>query len=302
MRIYLSLLVMIFALHSCGLVEDRFGRLPEGSTTTTSFVFDREGDYSTQALELYGGIAIYLVGTNGNGFSTNLWLRDKFDRREITVPNGSYRVYAVGWEGDNSGPCATPTPCAPAQNQARCSDPNMPVVNMTGGITNVALNMSTGHCDFANPSVFSPGQATLTNFKSKNLSLCDPSSSPWPANCFTPTPARDVAIELVIYKKNGGAFTVLEGDTKRLECLNNVSNGASASAVRLPTGNPSHADQPFAVRLRLYGNASGCTGAIFGEYLFGLGLAGYSAAPGIATTKLDYLNGGAGNPALLKFK
>lgn len=294
----LWLLVILFA-SSCGWVDSRFSRI-EGGHTEAKFNFGNDGDFSTAALELYGNIAIYLVGVNGTPYSTNMTLGSKFDNSSITLPNGSYRVYAIGWEGDNSGACTAPSPCSPGQGQVRCSSDSLPILNLTGGSASVNLSMSTANCNFTNPTAYTPGMASATDFKQMGIYLCGPSST-LPGSCNTPT-SRDVSMELVVYQKQNGEFTVLESLTKKMGCVGSANNGGAGTAKNFPPGNLASADRPFAVRFRLFAAGSGCSGTVFQEFLFSEGLTSYAVAPGAANVYFDYVNGGWGSQTVIKLK
>jgi hypothetical protein len=291
-------LLALLLLSSCGWVDDRFGRI-QGASTEANFKFNQDQEFSTQALELYGNIAIYLVGVNGNPYSTNLVIGNRFEPASITLPNGSYRAYAVGWEGDNSGACTSPSPCSPVQGQARCSDPNAPVVNLTGGRASVNLNLSTSHCDFTVPSVYSEGQAAATDLKPLNVKICGSASSL--PTCNTPGSSWDVSMELVVYQKNGNALSVNEALTKQFGCLTGVANAGAPSAKNFPVGYSSAADRPFTYRFRVFPNGSSCSGALQAEFLFGEGLSAFATAPGSGVSYFDYFNGG-GSHAVLYLK
>jgi hypothetical protein len=291
-------LILALFLSSCGWVDSRFGRLDTNSTVTT-FQFDHGSDFSASALELYGYIAIFLVGIDGNAYSTNMTLGSKFDSGSITLPNGNYRVYAVGWDGDNSGACTAPSPCSPVQGQARCSDPGMPSISLAGGSTTVNLTLNTANCSFTGPSVYSDGQAAEANLKPLNLKLCG-SASTLPS-CNTTGSTWDVSMELVVYRKNGAMFEVIESLTKQIGCAAGVGNAGVPTAKNFPAGLASAADRPFAYRFRVYPNGSGCTGTLQAEFLFGEGLAAYATAPGAGVSYFDYSNG-VGSHALLLLK
>lgn len=292
-------LLSILLISSCGWVDQRFGRM-EGGSTEAHFQFGNGGDFSAQALELYGNIAVYLVGVNGTPYSTNMTLGNKFDNASITLPNGSYRVYAIGWDGDNSGACTAPSPCSPGQGQVRCSSPNLPVLSLTGGTASVNLTMNTANCDFTIPTAYTPGMAAATDFKQMGVYLCGPSST-LPGSCNTPT-TRDVSMELVVYQKQNGSFTVIESLTKKMGCIGGANNGGTGTAKNFPVGNPSANDRPFAVRFRLFASGSGCSGTVYQEFLFSEGLTSYAVAPGAANAYFDYVNGGWGSQSVLKLK
>lgn len=290
------LLVVLFA-SSCGWVDSRFGRI-EGGSTEASFRFNQGSDFSAQALELYGNIAIYIVGVNGNPYSTNLLLGSKFDGASITVPNGPYKVFAIGWDGDNGGACTAPSPCSPVQGQTRCSEPEVAPIQFSGGSTTVNLELSSVHCDQATDTVYSPGQTTpgISELKPLNIKICGAASTL--PTCNTPGSSWDVSMELVVYQKTGTALSVIEPLTKQIGCAASVNNAGFATAKNFAPGSASFAEHPFAYRFRVYPSGSSCSGTLQAEFLFGEGLANYAMAPGSSVSKFDYYNAGASHAQL----
>jgi hypothetical protein len=176
----------------------------------------------------------------------------------------------------------------------------MPAVNLTGGAASVNLSLTTSHCDFTVPSMYSVGQAAATDLKPLNVKICG-SASTLPS-CNTPGSSWDVSMELVVYQKNGTALSVIESLTEPFGCLTGVANAGSPSAKNFPPGlNATNYDKPFAYRFRVYPNGSSCSGAAQAEFLFGEGLASYTTAPGSAVSYFDYFNGG-GTHAILYLK
>ncbi len=283
-------------LISCGKFEEKFGRL-SGDTTTVHL---QAGNASPlAALELYGRIGVYLVGENGNPFSTNVFLRDRFETVSLQVPNGSYRIYAVGWDGDNSGACSNPVNCSPMQSQTRCTPLSGHLVTLSGGSATVPLVLDDDSCSPTLNSVFSEGASALTSLKPLHVKLCTSASSM--PSCTGPSSTNyDVKMEAVGYVRTGGNMQVLENNTFQIGCATAMfSTPGAQTAKNFPTGSPSAAHKPFAYRFKVYSsNNATCTGTLLGEYLFPVGLANFAQSPGASTTNFTYDNSAGSHAAV----
>lgn len=293
------LIFLLFSfLAACGPLENAFQRKSD-QETRVEFHLQSSASHGTMvAQDLYGSLMIYLWGVDGNPNAASLNLDNKYQSGGLSLPNGPYRAYAVGWGGDNSGPCNSPSPCEPVRGQTFCSDPNGVPINLIGGTVPMTLVMSSANCTYGSPSVFSPGQAApgLSEFKPLQIYICG-SGSTLPGTCGVSVP-RDVKMEAVVYRRNMSDPIIDESKTKEFGCAPNADETTPASTSKnFMPGNSSHPIRPFVYRFRVYNGGSGCTGAMLGEFLFKGGLdTANSYGPSVAS--FDYYNGGASHSLL----
>jgi hypothetical protein len=298
-RISFLALSLAITLSSCGYIDKKYGR-SDDADTNLSFNLAGSGHFNALSGELYGGIYVYLVGQNGAP-TANVLMKNVFTLSGITLPNGLYKLYAVGWDGDNSGACTAATPCSPVQNQTHCSDPAGVNVNLTGGSQVVSIALNQSNCTYGSASVFSGGQSSpaITSIKPLAIMLCGSASSL--PTCNTPGSPWDVKFEIVTYRKDGNSMVINEAETDQIGCATSVSNSSVATGKNFVTGSTSAADRPFAYRFRIYPSSSGCTGTMQAEFLFKEGLENYATSPGSTNSYFDY-NNSASSHAQLKLK
>lgn len=233
----------------CGELRERFGRQESGSTSL-SFSLDKGND-PTAMPSLDGRILVYLVGVNGTDYTTNVELQNQADnQKSITVPNGQYKVYSVGWVGTN-----------PVENQAYCGfGAGGNVISLTGQSTDVPITMTTSNCGFSggNTIFADSGKTDTSNFSSISINFC---------NGITGTPsctANDTTwggnylkFEFDIYSKSGGNYNLL--GTFQHGC-GLINTNDAASSKRIPPGSSAGLPKIFATRYSIHTDSS-CTSA-----------------------------------------
>jgi len=270
---------------ACGKFQEKFGRLNSGETTVT--VAPRSGEgIQPYAQEMFGKIMLYFVGVNGHQHTESMNLHDRYDTKDFNLPNGSYRVFAIGWDGDNSGPCAAPSPCSTFQGQARCTPSAGVPVQLSGGSLTIPLNFAAANCDFTIPSVYSPGQAGDTNFRGLDVKTC---SSGTGSGCSVGG-TQDVAMEVLVYKKTPAGLVIDESQTEKIGCAQ-TTGGILLTAKNFPPGNANSAYRPFIYRLQVHTGAGGtCSSAVSKTFLFGNGLHDYPSSSGPNATEFLFIS------------
>jgi hypothetical protein len=128
-----ALWVACLALCACG----KFSRLDDGGFTTVNFANGFQNfreDLQTSAV-LNGGLMIYAYSEN---YVTNKMLSTELAAAgSITLPNGAYTFYAVGYP-DSSNPLAYTSRCAIAGG-------NVPI-QLNGSQVTVTLNLTSSAC------------------------------------------------------------------------------------------------------------------------------------------------------------
>lgn len=249
LKIILLISPLIFLATGCGKLSEKFGRIREGESRVTFALAGDEKNFSSFNT-LQGRALVYLVGVNGTNFTTNLELDNETSDYTVVVPNGQYKVYAVGWAGPNS-----------VEGQSYCgfgSSGN--VISLQGGATTVPIGMTVGNCDFTNSSIFADaGLTDSTNFSSLSINFC---------NGITGTPsctANDNGYGGNYLKFN---FDIYRSDSVGYQRLGNFEFGCgfintnnAASSKRIPLGNSSGAfPKIFAVNFSVHTDSS-CTSA-----------------------------------------
>lgn len=290
MKIF-SLLFFVLVLSSCGKFQDKFSRIQNDRTNLEINTAGDKGALGTMAQELWGRSIVVVVGQDGLAYSRSVIVSDKTEPLSLNLPNGNYKAYAVGWDGDFSGACPNPANCYPVQGQAYCSSPNGIPLSLTGGNSSVTITLSTAGCDFTAATVFTGGQAATTTIKPTNVKVCATASA-LPA-CTAPGAAHDVQMELLEYEKIGGNLTIFEDKTLSHGCAPSVTESGAGTGKNPPVG------FPFISRFRLYTAASSCGSGLSKTYLFGAGLSGYASSPGSADVYYNYYNAGSGFTQLL---
>jgi hypothetical protein len=294
---FLIFILSVCLLSGCGWINKKYGR-SDSNSTNLSFNFSKNGGMSTQALELYGGIGIYIVGQNGAP-SSNILISNKFEAASISLPNGLYKIYSVGWDGEySSSPCTVADPCSSVMGQAHCSDPNGVSLNLAGGSTSVSLALSQSNCAFGSASVYSPGQSSpaISTFKPIKLYAC---AAPTSLPTCTAVYSWDVLLETVVYKKDAsGNMVIDETANADMGCHTGVTESGLVTGRNFPASSIGASTKPFAMRARVYNNGSSCTGALIAEYLFKDGVANFASSPGGSDVYFDYYNGGSADAAL----
>lgn len=184
-----------------------------------------------EATALTGGMMVYFINENNTtsgrafGFSSD----SAVSGRVVTLPNGSYRVYAYGWDGGQ-----------PLQGQTRCGRGDQgAVINLSGVTTTVSLDMSMANCLFGTENDFglqyqANDPSPLDNFDEMSVQLCtgDPFSS---CNVAT-SGSYYMKLEMLGGSKFGdGAFSEDSSYTLSSGCAAS-GTGTIVTAYRPPVG------------------------------------------------------------------
>lgn len=294
MRLKVSL-ILLALLSGCGNFQEKFSRLSNDRTTLqiqTSGGASGDGDsIGPFAKELWGRSYIAIVGQNGLNYSRGLVVPDKTQLMSLSLPNGQYKLYAVGWDGDFGGPCANPNNCYPVEGQAYCSDPNGIVLNLSGGSISITINLAAASCNFTSPTIFTGGQAATTTIKPTSVRVC--ASSDTLPSCTAPGASHDVQMELLEYEKAGDEIKINETNSLSHGCAPSVNNTGSNTSKNPPIG------FPFISRFRLYPSGSSCNSVPSKTYLFRSGLVNYGSSPGTSGVYYDYSNASSSHTLLL---
>lgn len=257
----------------CGEFRQKFGRNESGMTQVQ---FALPSDELHASGVLVRGMMIYMARTD-NQFVTNLKLssEDEAATASITIPNGVYEMFAVGWNG------ASPFQVSGGLRCAKRSVEDGTAVTLGGGSTTISLVMNNANCELAQSggNVLYPADVAGTPFSSAGnvfntrVKFCANASTgggaPSPATC-TASGQTNFAIgkrfqaELVTYVRNGGAYQRLPDPSRYIlgDC-NAVATTGVLDLGPVPIGDPTDSHGGiFALRLRIHANAdSTCTGA-----------------------------------------
>ncbi len=171
-RLYTVLLLALisFSLIACGKFAEKFSRLRK-DYTLVNFSTDRES-YESMATQL-GGVMVYVVNQTGGAYSVFLgYANEDLDSATIAIPNGTYKIYAIGYAGSSIG-----------GGQVRCGYGNGgSLVTFNGTAQTVPVNLNQATCSFGSNSDFAwaanANQPSNTNFDSWTINLCSGSAYP----------------------------------------------------------------------------------------------------------------------------
>ena len=273
-RIFL-LLILGLQFSACGSVDKFFEREAAKNVTTVIIGAQRPHGFSTLATPtiLVGGLFIYALKDDGSrqaGF-----LNDETGFLTMTLPNGNYTFYGVGWAATNlSSPGSSST-------YLRCGT-SAPVA-LSGVATNVALAMNASNCTGAQ-SVFAPPLAqsagTITNL---SLSYCSTyntlASVSAGGGCQAggATTFGSFRISMLTYGFAAGASPIVPNGGNSSGCIvaSSSPGATTATSVVVPTSVAGITASPFATQLTTYLNNS-CSGPST-TYTFPNGLANGSS-------------------------
>ena len=252
-------------LFSCGYIDKKFGRSQGYSQVTIQQ--SRNQGLNTSSI-LNGGLIVYAVKEDGSRKAASL--SNENGSLTITLPNGSYQFYAVGWPkvGLESSP--------PAYN-LRCA--TIGPLALTGQSTTVSLTMNSSNC--ASSSAFASSNAkaggTIPNLQFVN---CAPTNNvnvgSAGGNC-EPTKGSFVGsgrVRLLTYEFSSGPL--IENGSLSSGCFSGVfSSGMNIPApIVIPPGVPG-GNSPFATRIEVFSEPD-CAGTPV-VYDFPKGIANGSA-------------------------
>lgn len=255
----------------------------EENTTRVSFSpNDRAGGIGAETIfPLYGNIGIYIRGTSGTDFSTVLPLDVQQDPGDITLPNGTYMIFAVGWEGNDTPGCTPGTDCFTAEGITKCAVANGGIpVTLAGGDVNIPLNFTTANCAFGSASVFSEAAYSNASSNFPKIKISFGAGNPYNTGSF------NLSFDADIYTEKGGVKTKI--GSKRIGC-GAVTGGIITTPKRLPTGS---AGGPgiFAMTVKVYASAdTNCISTPLSEYNFANGFI-RGLPGGTPTTSISYIS------------
>lgn len=249
-RILFCVLAFAAALAGCGRISEKFGRSSGGYTTVT-FNSRPAGAHSIFYTPQSGGVMIYFsrVGDNMGGLAFGFPHDAAVAGASISVPNGSYKVYALGWEGSN-----------PLEGNTRCAFGNGGAyINLVGGGATVSLSLTDTACAFNTAGPFSSAlgsdQGSPLNFDSLNLAQCFAGVGSCSTNGSF---AEYYRIQLSGGEKPPGSGPMIFSDAYALtSTCKSFSAGVSSSNVRIPSGG---AQMNPPLRILFFGANSSCSG------------------------------------------
>jgi hypothetical protein len=154
----LKYILLALALTSCGKFLDKFSR-QEGARTEV-----RLTGSNLSAGNMDGGMMIYLVRQGGEkmgGVAVGASNSDLMQGKSVLVPNGDYKVYAIGSDGTSGQLLVGLAKCGYGNSGA--------LLHFTGGSATVAIQMSAANCAFGTNSYF--GDANQTNLPGNSFDV-----------------------------------------------------------------------------------------------------------------------------------
>ncbi len=218
----LMFMVLVAVVAACGRLNEKFGRAETGFTQVT---LQRNGGPEPFGL-LNGGLMVWFVEannpTNGYGRSFGFPTEDLANGAVVTMPNGAYKVYAVGWQGGS-----------PLSGQARCGVGNSGgILELRGSPSSVGITLNMGNCNFGGSGPFGHPNAAdsgVTNFDFWTINLCTGN----PYSACTPSTPTNGGFRLRVLggeKFGAGTFAKVGMDTLSSNCHSFSSGTISLSA------------------------------------------------------------------------
>lgn len=266
-----SLFLCIFSttisfLAACGKITEKFGRIEQGQSKI-EFVVPQD----PAAAVLVRGIMIYVYSVNPGGYSTTLKLNSEDDapNRSLQLPNGLYRILALGWNG------ASPLAVNPGAGGLRCAYGNggLPLA-LNGQSETIQLNMSNDGCGFQNSAgtIMYPADVSsyaftngggIKSFKVASISFCASGAFTGAAgtasSCTTPSSTYGSAymrVALVGYQRQGDNIQVKPASESFLTDCTAAATGV-LNMGHIPPGNPNFPGL-FYTKILIYGADSTC--------------------------------------------
>jgi hypothetical protein len=275
--------IVAASLTSCGKFQEKFSKINEGFTRV--HLDPGEDPLST----MDGGIMIYFINANDAEMGKAFGFTSQGDiiGKSVIVPNGNYRVFALGTTGANV-----------LEGQAKCAKANNGnPVGLVGGTASIALNMTNAGCSFGNDTEFSTinsGNIGNTNFDTLTLGFCTGEAYP-SCNLATGSSYR-VRLKLLAGTKSGvGDFSVTPSDTLTSGCSPVTSGGGIASTYTAFIGGTLFSP-PMEI---LVFSDSTCSSAPVGSVNLKDGIKKYLSVSSGSSVYLD--SGATSNTSYLKF-
>lgn len=254
------LLFLCLFLAGCGSYLDRFSRQEEGQTQVTV------GDASPQSATLLGGVMLYFVrlqpdGSNGDfGRAVGMSTEDLAAGKIVSLPNGTYKTYGLGFLGPN-----------PLGGAVMCAFGNLGnPLSLFGSNVTVNFTFSYANCSFDAASVFANlnnATSTLTNrFDDLKIHFCDSTYNG--TNC-TPNATNTtngVKIRLLAgLKYTGETFDIFDGESFISNCSGSPAAGSATVGTSIPIGTSTFSPP---IEIIIY-NDSSCTSIVKRRVLHG---------------------------------
>lgn len=211
---------------------------------------------------LGGRAIVYFVSTDGN-YARAIGLLNEEDQRTVSIPNGSYKVYAIGWVD----------PMDPMDSQAKCDTANGGnPITFGGGEKVIQFDLSVAKCQFGTTTHFGNGTDHATgNFRNVEVYICNAGPTDGcPGNNLSGYSTR---IFLYEYERNGNSYSIDKNNSLRSVCAD-FSASNNVTLIGYP---PPGADHALAVAV--FSGAS-CPGNPVRTYEFLKGMSNASATLG----------------------
>jgi hypothetical protein len=296
LRFWLACALLLLA--SCGSFHEKFGRAK--GKTTISFA---SGQLSSFTYPPYlGGFVVYVVGVNGNPYSTAKTFPSLAGLAglNLSVPNGPYQIFGVAWEGPSGTFLQGDSACALGDNGS--------VIGLNGGSRTITLNFNpstagaTNFCGYNQGTPFGPngssGYGGSPKFNTVNIDYCNGLSGTACSTDYTSWDStHSVRYTLLSYVKEGVSFGELPDANPLSTCVTSISNGTTNPNIRVPVGGPVGGSPGFtAFKADVFAGGS-CSGAPVRTFMFRDGLAAglssnpaksvFSFASGFTSVKVD---------------
>lgn len=273
----MQLCVLVF-FSACGKLEEKFGR-ERGGYSKLEISLPK----SVSAGELANGVMVYVYNVAEDGFSTTIKFdsEDQAATKALTLPNGHYKVFAIGWLagnifGDSSnGPkCGTTPGDLPISLYGQSASVSL-VMNAAG----CQLGLSTGGLLY--PPDDTQSYSNSVNVRSMQYNFCndgnltgsEPNMSCSNANAAVT--GLNIRVVLLGFSRSGDSWAPLP-DSEHIygACSGDISSGV-VSVSYIPPGNSAPGVKGlFSSRIDFFNSAANCTGAPLKSITFRDGLYG----------------------------
>jgi hypothetical protein len=217
----LVLTLAFVIVSSCGSFQEKFGRSGPGTTTLN---LQRGG--APHSLVLDGDLMVYVVRADGD-YSRSLHFLNEQQSRSVSVPNGNYKIYAVGWTGPNN--LSGTTKCAIANG----GNP----LTLGGGAITVNLNLANANCGYGSTSAFADaGHNSGSEMLMQELYFCT-NSSPVSGSCTNASSyTGGVRMVLYEYERIGAQLSIDRTNSLASDCYTAATGTIIAPGPRIPSG------------------------------------------------------------------
>lgn len=273
---------VLVVLSACGKFDEKFGR-ERGGFSKLEISLPKD----VRAGDLANGVMVYVYNMAENGFSTTIKFdsEDQASAKTLSLPNGSYRIFAIGWQAGNIfGDSSTGPKCG--------TTPGDLPLSLQGQSASVNLVMTSAGCQFGMPGgglLYPPSEgyaySSAVNVRTTQYNFCDDNGTTGTAptvSCQNPNTAvngKDMRVVLLGFTRSGDSWAPLADS----EHIYGACSGAIASGIvsvsYLPPGNSAPGVKGlFSSRIEIFAGGSSCTGTPWKTITFRDGLFG-SAGP-----------------------